>query len=67
MIKAEIFEPTDYKESPATQLCEFINSKKIKSCTVVAEDTTYWCAKQQENKFEKRLVLIYEEVIENEK
>ena len=66
MSKAEIFEPHDYNhETPAMRLCNFINSKKIKNYTLVEEDTTYWCAKQQQNKLGKRLVLIYEEV-ENE-
>lgn len=66
MIKAEIFEPHDYNhETPAMRLCNFINSKKIKNYTLVEEDTSYWCAKQQQNKSGKRLVLIYEE-LENE-
>ena len=68
MIKAEMFESNDYcHETPATRLCNFINNKKIKNYTLVEEDTTYWCAKQQQNKFGKRLVLIYEEQLENDK
>ena len=68
MIKAEMFEPNDYcHETPATRLCNFINNKKIQNYTLVDEDTTYWCAKQQQNKFGKRLVLIYEERLENDK
>lgn len=66
MIKAEIFEPHDYNhETPAMRLCNFINNKKIKNYTLIEEDASYWCAKQQQNKLGKRLVLIYEEV-ENE-
>ena len=68
MIKAEMFEPNDYKyETPAMQLYKFINNKKIKSYTLVEEDTTYWCPEKKEYKSGKLLVLIYEEGLENEK
>lgn len=42
-------------------------TKKIKNYTLVEEDASYWCAKQQQNKLGKRLVLIYEEQLENDK
>ena len=44
-----------------------LTTKKIKNYTLVEEDTSYWCAKQQQNKLGKRLVLIYEEQLENDK
>lgn len=67
MIKSEMFEPNDYDfKTPEMRLHNFINNNKIKNCTLIEEDTTYWDARHQQYKPGKRFVLIYEEGLENE-